>query len=201
MRRHGHRGGAQAAAGGRTSVGANGHKMAAARGTTGAVVPAPAERGTGGGEVGQDPLERRVSIYSSAGCQKSDFCLRFAPLPKGPAGEKQPTSAVQQHVSIQLTRDGRRIAALVPSAGRLNFIRVNNLHPKPIRLTGCVWPLTDSHVTGAAPRGVRNYRALPAGKHRLPKRRAQVLQLEAISTGCSPAHGNLPKPASAVSLT
>lgn len=42
----------------------------------------------------------------------------------GPAEVEQPNSPTRQRVSIQLIQNGRRVAALAPNGGCLNFIGV-----------------------------------------------------------------------------
>ncbi|KAF1641830.1 40S ribosomal protein S23, partial [Eudyptes chrysocome] len=39
---------------------------------------------------------------------------------------KQPNSSIWQHVSIQLIQNGRKITALLPNGGCLNFIEEND---------------------------------------------------------------------------
>ncbi|XP_010576392.1 PREDICTED: 40S ribosomal protein S23 [Haliaeetus leucocephalus] len=51
---------------------------------------------------------------------------RVAPLSNGPAEAEQPNSPIRQSVSVQLIQNGRRVAALAPNGGCLNFIEEND---------------------------------------------------------------------------
>uniref|UniRef100_A0A8C8A8V5 Uncharacterized protein n=1 Tax=Otus sunia TaxID=257818 RepID=A0A8C8A8V5_9STRI len=69
----------------------------------------------------------------------------FALPSNRPRGVKQPSSAIQQRVSIQLIQDGRKRMALASNSSCLNFITVNNLKMTNFWLLWKGHPVGDSH--------------------------------------------------------
>ncbi|KAK4816651.1 hypothetical protein QYF61_019628 [Mycteria americana] len=72
-------------------------------------------------------LSTRVPAGTDRGaapCEETAARCPAASLSNGPTEAKQPNSASRQRVSIQLIQNGRKIMALVPNSGCLNFIEV-----------------------------------------------------------------------------
>ncbi|XP_010006707.1 PREDICTED: 40S ribosomal protein S23 [Chaetura pelagica] len=66
------------------------------------------------------PVERWVLAGAAAG--ENRLVRGWFSSSNGPAKVKQPSSATWQRVSVQLIQNGRKIMALIPNSGSLNFI-------------------------------------------------------------------------------